>query len=79
MADGAAGFRQGFTGPALLRIQLCNDPIPNTRLSRSAAVLSRTFFYQIAVNVAVLQPRRRRNARGLGSSAFAHHYSRNLC
>ena len=29
--------------------------------------------------LAVLLPRRRRNASGLGSSAFAHHYSRNNC
>ena len=79
MADGTAGFRQDFPGPALLRIQLCSNSISNTRLSRSTVQLSRRFFYQIAVNVAVLQPRARRDAPGLGSSAFARHYLRNHC
>ena len=79
MADGTAGFRQDFPGPALLRIQLRNDSISNTRLSRSMAILSRMFFYQIIVDVAVLQPRARRNAPGLGCSAFARHYLRNHC
>ena len=37
------------------------------------------FFYQIQVNVVVLQPRTRRNACGLGCSAFARHYLRNHC
>ena len=79
LADGTAGFRQDFPGPALLRILLRNDSISNTRLSRSTAQLSRRFLYQITVDVAVLQPRARRNAPGLGSSAFARHYLRNHC
>ena len=79
MADGTAGFRQDFPGPALLRIRLCMDSVSNTRLSRSSAQLSRKFFYQIQVNVVVLQPRTRRNACGLGCSAFARHYLRNHC
>ena len=79
LADGTAGFRQDFPGPALLRIQLRNDSISNTRLSRSMAKLSRMFFYQITVDIAVLQPRACRNTPGLGSSAFARHYLRNHC
>ena len=79
MADGTAGFRQDFPGPALLRIRLCMDSVSNTRLSRSSARLSRRFFYQIQVNVVVLQPRARRDAPGLGYSAFARHYLRNHC
>ena len=79
MADGTAGFRQDFPGPALLRIQLCSNSISNTRLSRSTVQLSRRFFYQVTVNVAVLQPRACRNTPGLGSSAFARHYLRNHC
>ena len=79
MADGTAGFRQDFPGPALLRIRLCMDSISNTRLSRSLAKLSRMFFYQIQVNVVVLQPRACRNTPGLGYSAFARHYLRNHC
>ena len=79
MADGTAGFRQDFPGPALLRILLRSNSISNTRLSRSSAQLSRWFFYQITVDIAVLQPRARRDAPGLGSSAFARHYLRNHC
>ena len=41
--------------------------------------LSRRFFYQAVVNVAVLQPRARRDAPGLGCSAFARRYLRNHC
>ena len=41
MADGAAGFRQGFSGPALLRIQLGAHSVSGTRLSRPTAALSR--------------------------------------
>ena len=41
LADGAASFRQGFSGPALLRIPLPPPPVPCTRLSRSSAALSR--------------------------------------
>ena len=41
MADGAAGFRQGFSGPALLRIQLGAHSLSGTRLSRPTAALSR--------------------------------------
>ena len=37
LADGTAGFRQDFPGPALLRIRLRNDSFSNTRLSRSMA------------------------------------------
>ena len=79
MADGTAGFRQDFPGPALLRIQLRSNSISNTRLSRSTVQLSRRFFYQVTVDVAVLQPRACRNTPGLGSSAFARHYLRNHC
>ena len=41
LADGAARFRQDFSGPALLRILLGVKQISNTRLSRSPAYLSR--------------------------------------
>ena len=44
LADGTAGFRQDFPGPALLRIQLRSNSFSNTRLSRSMAELSRSFF-----------------------------------
>ena len=79
MADGTAGFRQDFPGPALLRIRLRSNSFSDTRLSRSMAELSRRFFYQVTVDIAVLQPRACRNTPGLGSSAFARHYLRNHC
>ena len=79
MADGTAGFRQDSSGPALLRILLRVGSVSDTRLSRPTARLSRRFSYQTDCDLAVLQPRRRRNARGLGSSAFARRYSRNHC
>ena len=44
LADGTAGFRQDFPGPALLRIRLRSNSFSNTRLSRSTAGLSRPFF-----------------------------------
>ena len=77
LADGAAGFRQDSSGPALLRVPLGPNRTSGTRLSRATAGLSRPFPCNVSVHVAALQPRGRRNGRGLGSSAFAHHYSRN--
>ena len=56
MADGAAGFRQGFSGPALLRILLGNNCMPNTGLSPSMVALSKAFFYTTIFHDAVLQP-----------------------
>ena len=79
LADGTAGFRQDSSGPALLRILLRVGSVSDTRLSRPTARLSRRFSYQTDCDLAVLQPRRRRNAPGLGSSAFARRYSRNHC
>ena len=77
MADGAAGFRQDSSGPALLRVTLRLDYISGTRLSRSAAGLSRPLPYTVSDDIAALQPRTCLDTDGLGFSAFAHHYSRN--
>ena len=77
LADGAARFRQDSSGPALLRVPLRLNKTSGTRLSRSAAGLSRPFPCLVLDDVAALQPRTCRNTPGLGSSAFAHHYSRN--
>ena len=43
MADGAAGFRQGFSGPALLRVLLGNAFLLRTGLSPAVAYLPRHF------------------------------------
>ena len=77
MADGAAGFGQGFSGPALLRIPLRFHRITGTGLSPSPARLSRRFPYAESCDVVVLQPRGRLDGPGLGSSAFARRYLRN--
>ena len=45
LPDGPGGFTQDFTCPALLRIHLTFNELANTRLSRSAAPLSRGFFF----------------------------------
>ena len=48
-----------------------------TGLSPPTVVLSRTVLLRLCHDLRVLQPRCRRNDFGLGSSAFARHYSRN--
>ena len=48
-----------------------------TGLSPSTATLSSALLLGYSLDLRVLQPRIRRNGSGLGSSAFARHYSRN--
>ena len=57
------------------------QPVSPTGLSPSAAALPFAFGYRFCHSLsAILQPRAaRRHAPGLGSSAFARHYSRNHC
>ena len=77
LADGAAGFTQDFSGPALLRILLGHrclrvrgcHPIPPG--FPAGSTLRR------CNHNTVLQPRPCRNMDGLGFSAFARHYLRN--
>ena len=47
LADGPAGFRQGFTCPALLRIPLSIILVTHTGLSPSLADLSRSFRFLV--------------------------------
>ena len=54
-----------------------NIPFSHTGLSPSAVVLSRTLPLRYVHDLGVLQPRKRLDVPGLGSSAFARHYSRN--
>ena len=54
-----------------------NIPFSHTGLSPSTAVLSRTLPLRYVHDLGVLQPRKRLDVPGLGSSAFARHYSRN--
>ena len=79
MADGAAGFRQDSSGPALLRIPPRVSRFSHTGLSPSSVELSRSVPLTCQHHLMVLQPRRCRNNGGLGSAAFAHHYSRYHC
>ena len=74
LPDGPGRFTQDFTCPALLRIHLEYIQLANTRLSRSVAVLSSTFFFIVCTHVDVLQPPRCRNRAGLGCSPCARHY-----
>ena len=60
----------------------CPAPEPilsPTGLSPSTASLSRVVLLGSILDLRALQPRKRRNVSGLGSSAFARHYSRNHC
>ncbi len=79
LADGAAGFRQDSSGPALLRIPPRNLTFSHTGLSPSSVILSRIVPLSFRHHLRVLQPRGCRNIPGLGSAAFAHHYSRYHC
>ena len=54
-----------------------NIPFSHTGLSPSSVVLSRTLPLRYVHDLGVLQPRKRLDVSGLGSSAFARHYSRN--
>ncbi len=74
LPDGAGRFPQDFSGPAVLRILLGIKSISFTGLSPSMVQLSRWFYYQFKVHIAVLQPRHCRNNVGLGCSPFARHY-----
>ena len=56
-----------------------NIPFSHTGLSPSTAALSRALPLRYVHDLGVLQPRRRLDVPGLGSSAFARHYSRNHC
>ncbi len=76
LADGPAGFIQGFTCPALLRI-----PLSYCLYLYRAITVYGYFFQSILVhcssNVVVLQPQYCRNNTGLGCSNFARRYYRN--
>ena len=77
LADGPAGFTQGFTCPALLRIPLSVAPTcPYGTITPYGAAFQ-PLPVRRAVNLVVLQPRHRRNGAGLGCSDFARRYSRN--
>ena len=77
MADGPAGFPQGSSCPAVLRIPARDMILACKGLSPAVAQLSSTVPVHIIPALQVLQPRPRLNATGLGSSPFARHYSGN--
>ena len=79
LADGAAGFGRDSSGPALLRIRPRGPPASRTGLSPCAAGLSRPLPLPARRPLGVLLPRPRLDGAGLGSAAFAHHYSRHHC
>ena len=76
LPDGAGSFKRDSSGPALLRIPAQSTNFPYGILTlydrpSHAVPVTCLLFMQ------VLQPRTCRNMNGLGSSAFARHYSRN--
>ena len=79
MRDGPRGFGQGSSCPALLRVTPAADGHTRTGLSPATAHPSRWFRFARRRRTAALQPRRRRNATGLGCSPFARRYSGNRC
>jgi hypothetical protein len=75
LADGAAGFRQDFSGPALLRILTRYGQ----RFTYGTITLYGPTFQLCSVTMtkstsSVLQPRVCRNKTGLGFFPFARHY-----
>ena len=77
MRHGRRSFRQDSTCPALLRWPTRLVPVACTGLSPSVDELSRSFQFLDKSSCELLQPRRRRNVDGLGSSPFDRHYSGN--
>ena len=73
LPDGAGGFPQGVSDPAVLRIQP-RFGLSYTGLSPSSMQLSNCLLILNQFNYAVLQPRICRNKPGLGCSPFARHY-----
>ena len=57
LADGPAGFRQGFTCPALLRIPICFTFLADTGLSPSMAPLSSDFSFGLQAITRSYNPR----------------------
>ncbi len=74
LADGPAGFAQGFTCPALLRVPLRFREASRTGLSPSAGALSSAFRSPRGRDDAALQPPSGRDRAGLGWSPFARRY-----
>src|ERR1051325_10609137 len=77
LADGPAGFNQGFTCPDLLRIPLCITPAYQYGTITLCGSSFQMILIRFAYNLVVLQPQNCRNNFGLGFSAFARHYLRN--
>ena len=77
MPDGAGLFIQDFSGPGLLRILAGPVQVSCTGVSPSAPQLSSRLPLPEFRPLASPKPRGNLDPHGLGSSAFAHHYSRN--
>ena len=77
LRDGPRRFGQDSSCPALLRWRQLHSPVTRTGLSPSADRLSRRFRFLAVSLPTLLQPRRRLDDGGLGSSRFARHYSGN--
>ena len=78
MEDGPPGFPRDSSCPAVLRVPLGRVGVSRTGLSPSVEDLSRSFRYPLTSHIGALQPPDQFDP-GLGSSAFARRYLRNLC
>ena len=75
LADGPAGFTQGYTCPALLRIPLCFVSLRVRDYHPLWSYFPEASTHNISCNHAVLQPRHvPYNTDGLGYSPVARHY-----
>jgi hypothetical protein len=77
LEDGPPRFPRDSSCPAVLRVPLGCVGVSHTGLSPSMEDLSRSFCYPLTSHIGALQPPRQFDA-GLGSSAFARRYLRNL-
>ena len=74
LADGPAGFTQGSTCPALLRIPLRFVSLRIRDFHPLRCPFPEASAHDMSCDGAVLLPRRGRNLRGLGYSPVARHY-----
>ena len=80
LADGAASFGQGSSGPALLRVRSgYGTRFAYGAFTRCGAPFQAAPATRNESRATALQPRARRNAHGLGWSPFARRYSGSHC
>ena len=79
LPDGPGQFTQNSSCSALLRILLPNIFLHVRDFHPLRYTFPSDFHFKYCPDIVVLLPPQRRNAMGLGCSAFARHYLRNHC